>query len=353
MVDNIGKIYIIKNTITDKVYIGQTIQSVERRFKKHLSDSKQSNNIFSRAIKKYGAENFYYEILESNIPLSELDEREIYWIKYFDSYNNGYNSTTGGQYYKRLYNDDFIFQILALWEEGLNTFEIAETLNIDQQTVTRYLKGSFNISQEEINQHRINNLYNYSDEELLQYWNSGLGIYQIHKKYGGNTIKQRLISLGIKEDEIDARSKEIKAEQCRINQQKKTKVFEKIYQFSLEGQYIQNYNSIKEAAENTGTQPSSISHCCNNDYNSANGYIWSYTNNLQDIQNKIDKLQKTNKRKVYQYTKDNIFVKEYESIADAARAVGLKSYSSIANILDNPNRSSKGFRWYTYILGEQ
>ena len=45
-----GYIYIIKNTVNDKVYIGKTIQTLERRFQKHLSDSKKLNTHFARAM---------------------------------------------------------------------------------------------------------------------------------------------------------------------------------------------------------------------------------------------------------------------------------------------------------------
>ena len=54
---------------------------------------------FGKAIKKYGWDNFTHEIIETNIQtLEDAKEREIYWIDYFDSYKNGYNSTIGGDH---------------------------------------------------------------------------------------------------------------------------------------------------------------------------------------------------------------------------------------------------------------
>lgn len=90
-------IYIIRNFINDKVYIGQAIDP-EQRFKGHIwdKDRKQYSSAIDGAIKKYGAENFYYEILEG--PISNFNEREIYWIKFFNSLTpNGYNILEGGQ----------------------------------------------------------------------------------------------------------------------------------------------------------------------------------------------------------------------------------------------------------------
>lgn len=51
--------------------------------------------VIYRAIRKYGLENFTFEVLEE-CPSELLNEREIYWINYFDSYYNGYNCTLGG-----------------------------------------------------------------------------------------------------------------------------------------------------------------------------------------------------------------------------------------------------------------
>lgn len=95
-----GKIYKYTNNINGKVYVGQTTTALETRHTKHLAQL-EDNTYFHRAIKKYGIDNFSLEVIEDNIPLSELDNREIYWIKTLDSYytsNKGYNLTKGGQW---------------------------------------------------------------------------------------------------------------------------------------------------------------------------------------------------------------------------------------------------------------
>jgi len=53
------------------------------------------------AMRKYGNDNFIWNELEY-CKENELAERETFWIKYFDSYHNGYNSTTGGEYRKEV-----------------------------------------------------------------------------------------------------------------------------------------------------------------------------------------------------------------------------------------------------------
>lgn len=89
-------IYIIKNTINDKVYIGQSIDA-NKRFIQHKNRSKinSDNSILYAAMNKYGTENFYMEILENQI--ENYNEQEIYWIsKYNSLYPNGYNILSGG-----------------------------------------------------------------------------------------------------------------------------------------------------------------------------------------------------------------------------------------------------------------
>ncbi len=97
--EKLGKIYIITNDINNKVYIGQTIQKLTKRFNGHCCYSKSdrsSNMYIKRAIHKYGKSKFHISLLEET-SIEKLNEREKYWIAYYDSYNNGYNLTLGGQ----------------------------------------------------------------------------------------------------------------------------------------------------------------------------------------------------------------------------------------------------------------
>lgn len=93
---SMGIIYKVTNNFNNKIYIGQTIQPYQKRWNHHLEESKLgSETKFHRAIRKYGKDAFRVEVIEE-IPNEDLNEREIYWIDYYNSYNNGYNSTPGG-----------------------------------------------------------------------------------------------------------------------------------------------------------------------------------------------------------------------------------------------------------------
>ena len=87
-----GVIYKIENLLNGKCYIGQTID-FNRRISEHKRGNKQ---VVDKAIQKYGFENFSFEIIET-CKRELLNEREIYWIKFFDcKVPTGYNLTDGG-----------------------------------------------------------------------------------------------------------------------------------------------------------------------------------------------------------------------------------------------------------------
>lgn len=91
-----GYIYKITNNINNKCYIGQTGRTIQVRWLEHIRPSKYKSDLpLYRAISKYGVDNFSIEEIEE-CDNTVLDEREIYWINYFDAYRNGYNCTEGG-----------------------------------------------------------------------------------------------------------------------------------------------------------------------------------------------------------------------------------------------------------------
>lgn len=91
-------IYTFKNLINGKVYVGQT-KHPERRQKEHLKCANEgSEGRLYWAIRKYGKENFLFEVIEE-CEDDITNQREEFWISHFDSFENGYNSTTGGDHY--------------------------------------------------------------------------------------------------------------------------------------------------------------------------------------------------------------------------------------------------------------
>ncbi len=87
-------IYKATNKITGKSYIGQTTHSLLYRKKQHIRSRR--NTYFHCALRKYGEDVFEWSIVEDNCDPRLLNELEIKYIKQYDTYNNGYNLTFGG-----------------------------------------------------------------------------------------------------------------------------------------------------------------------------------------------------------------------------------------------------------------
>ena len=135
-------IYCITNKINGKCYVGQSI-NIEQRWKAHrtrpfCTNNSQYNSIFYRAIRKYGLENFIFTVLEE-CSQDILNEREVFWIKKLDSYNNGYNLTEGGDSARTnsKLSEAEVKEIKdLLLNSTLTETEIAEMFNITQKNVS-------------------------------------------------------------------------------------------------------------------------------------------------------------------------------------------------------------------------
>lgn len=172
-----GYIYKIQNLINNRVYIGQTVKSYEKRFQQHKNNYDKpyfSQLTLYKAFKKYGLENFSFEPIEE-IENEKLDEREKYWIDYYDSYKNGYNMTLGGRLVE-LYKWD-LNEIINLYNETKSARKVAEIIGCDHSTidnllnannVPRYKKG------EQFNRivclEKDNNIYKFTSNREAAEW---------------------------------------------------------------------------------------------------------------------------------------------------------------------------------------
>ena len=163
-------IYKIVNDINQKVYIGKTEFTIEKRFAEHCREAFKERNEkrpLYNAMRKYGIEHFHAEEVEQT---DDPENREIYWIEYYRSFKNGYNATLGGDG-KRYIDYDLV--IATYKELGLMN-KVAEKLGIDRGTVSKILHSN-NIeivSNKEIMTRRngkITNMYNLQGEFLRSF----------------------------------------------------------------------------------------------------------------------------------------------------------------------------------------
>ena len=143
-----NSIYKITNLINGKVYIGKTSSTIEERFKQHLNESSKkrgSKRPLYQAINKYGKENFFIELIETGISDNEINDKEIYYIKLYNSYigfenSNGYNATLGGD--SKKYKEIDIEQLILEYKKVQNLNKVAEKFNIDSRYVKRLLNAN-------------------------------------------------------------------------------------------------------------------------------------------------------------------------------------------------------------------
>lgn len=206
----LGKIYLISNEINHKLYVGQTVQSLNKRFNGHCCYSKTDKSVnmyIKRAIHKYGKDKFHIELLEE-CPVELMNEREKYWIKFYDSYNNGYNLTLGGQdsnYFNlhRIENsidtkkfEDYIIEFKPLAIEVANHFGISKSSVynlINRLNNPKLILNSYN-------PRKGKTIEDIDKTELITLYKSGWSILDLVKKYHvrKNKISKFLRDNGIK-----------------------------------------------------------------------------------------------------------------------------------------------------------
>ena len=146
-------IYKITNLINNKLYIGQAI-NIKNRWYEHCleASSTRRNQYLYNAMRKYGINNFKIEIIEG--PIDNYNEREIYWISYYNTYldkSKGYNMTPGGEEPPitkgeksslSTYSDEIIFNIQQeLINNKLTYQEISNKYNISIEYLSSLNRG--------------------------------------------------------------------------------------------------------------------------------------------------------------------------------------------------------------------
>ena len=136
-----GYIYKITNLTNNLAYIGQTVRPYKERWADHKRDRLKEpycNWPLYRMLNKVGLENTKWEIIEE-VPNEQLNDREQYWIAYYDTKNNGYNCTYGGQN-----GTKYDYQeVLEYWlnEANKNFTKTAEYFNTDKSYISKIIKS--------------------------------------------------------------------------------------------------------------------------------------------------------------------------------------------------------------------
>ena len=232
-------IYKITNNLNGKSYIGYSID-IQRRWSQHKK-MKYRASIYD-AFKKYGIENFSFEVIEE-CPREKLSEREKYWITYYDTYHNGYNETKGGE---GGYGNPIRKPIVQYDKEG-NFIQVFESISEAERVLNLKPKSS-NIS----SVCKGNSYESYGFQ--WRYLNEDID-YTLN--IGKSPLKEVLQNASKKSKENRIYSSK-KVAECDKNTHEIIKVF----------------NSIREASEITKTNFTGIYKVCKGIRNTAGGYYW-------------------------------------------------------------------------------
>ena len=124
-------IYIIKNTLTGKCYIGQTTNP-ERRRREHFEHS--SNDRLRSAIRAEGEKQFRFEVLEK-VSGKDANHREAYWIRYYKKLGDVFNRANP---LRKQYSDQLLLEMFC------QHFNIAYTEHLDRNPDFEDLQERFN-----------------------------------------------------------------------------------------------------------------------------------------------------------------------------------------------------------------
>ncbi len=243
-----GYIYVIKNIINNKKYIGQTkCSDINKRWKQHKKMCKHSiGSCLLNAYKKYGLDNFTFNI--GCICFDEDTDRiEVEYIKKYNTiYPNGYNLQEGGNNRK---HNQLTKNLIRSKLIGENSKNFGKKLSIETcKKISENLKGDKNPN------YRVQ----MSQEQKDKIKNTMLGFAEEKRKYINKKISESLKN--------------------NINN-KNNKLSKKIGQYDLNNNLIKIYKSISQASKELNVDRMSISRCCDDkyvNYKTCKGFIWKY-----------------------------------------------------------------------------
>lgn len=222
---------------------------------------------------KFGKENFIIEEIEQ-CDNSKLNERERYWIDYYDSYNNGYNLTLGGAGNYKNKKPIYCYTLKGnLYKKYPSIFEASQELKVIPEVLREVLND----------RNRISSLgFQWAYEEDLS------RIKDLSKLDNFNGIKTLTL------------------------------------QYDINGNFLNFYESLEEAAQKTGVQNSGIIRCINKQLIQAGGYQWTRGFKGEEFPQKISPLNISQRQLRKGQTQKVLCIKNniqilYNSLSEASR----------------------------------
>ena len=210
-------VYKVTNNVNGKVYVGVSTKSLEERKKDHMKNSNKGKSyVFQNAIATYGIDAFKFEQIDTALTTDELAKKEKEYILEYDSNVNGYNSDSGGGIQKTVYQYDMLTGVLV--NKYSNLTDASATIGLNKQDLSKV---------------------------CLSVNKASKGFYWTYD------YLERFIPLE------DKRKK-------------------KVHQYNIEGEFINEFESVSEASKQTRINKSCIAKVCRGERKSSGGYLWKF-----------------------------------------------------------------------------
>lgn len=299
----------------NKCYIGQTLDETSRNYNWNDTKHRYAGIKINEAREKFGSENFKYEVLfeirsfNREEVISILNEKEIYFIKLFDSFNNGYNSNTGGSasYLNSKVENKPVIQLSF----GLKFVRYWDSI----QLAAEY----FNIRP--------------------------IAIHQCCRRDEGRSFTAGYKWIYIEDYEKHKDNLEDFVLKPKCNRSG-------LIQMTKEGKYIRYWKVALDVEKELKLSLAHISDCCSGKRRQCGGFRWMYLSDWEKCDGKPEPIDFNNTKrvnKVVQFRLNGEFMKIWNSITDASKVFNI-CCDSIRNCCNknNPQKISGPYRWMYY-----
>lgn len=319
MNDIFGDIYVITNLKNKKKYVGQSRAlrgGFSYRWSQHLNDAKSKNpqSAIASSIKKHGKENFKIELIERRFfknrreCMDWLNNSEMYYIEKFNSFNNGYNCTPGGDSlrYSRFGASNHRSRPVGMYSMDGKFLRKFDSIEL----AAKFIKGhptSISLCCRKKIKSSMGYIWMFYSGE------SDLGLEHVR-----DAKNSRLSYIGYP-----------------------------VSQFSLDGKLVNRFKNSTEANKATGVNKSTINKCCIEKNGTAGGFIWMRDGFEYELtKNKLDSIRSMYYNKkgvpVKCYSINGVLLSEYTSAFQAFLSTGIAAGSILRCCNMKPNSKTAG-----------
>ena len=339
-------VYMHRNKINNKVYIGQTGTSVEDRWQN--GKGYKGCTLFERAIKKYGWDNFEHIILEDNLTRDEIGQAENNFIALYDSTNpeKGYNISTGGE------SGHVGVKMSDETRKRMSEARKGKPFSQEHKDkISEALKGRV-LSQESIDKMRLAR-----SEPFVQLDLNGNFIQEYAttwEAYQNTGVSQDGICCAMgKSDKLKTaggfiwiKSNEYNSPDFIFDKENYINLrLKKVIQLDVDGNYIASFESCVAAGRSIGKSVSPINACCRGDVNTAHGYVWVYEKEYDpDKDYAVHKDPTWNQYAVVQLDKQFNIVAEFSGANEAHRQTNI-NIACICECCNGIQKTAGGYLW--------